>query len=643
MAKPNRDPYSFEEITSQDHSQRPRNYIRLWPVIVILLSIILISTGMIFSQSLMPDWLYRSLPFVPHRMDSVVLNVNGQVTTCKSGEVCSFRPPDKILLKSVNTDGAISFGIELHSPDFDPGSITTEPKSFTELFPQLDFDKPKEFNIEVFWLRWPIGRVTMSVRWTVKDWLERARAAESPERKEYFLSRALDEVPGHILIRNQLAVVLFQQKKFSKATEQYEILVREQPIRVFMERLAISYALGGNKQKAVESYVELITRFPDKAYVKEWLDYLRKSMSMKEIVKIAETYGQKLPEHARSALFVLISNMCADAKDWDCVAEYSEKALKTPAKSPTLAYNAGAALFQKRDYGKAVEYLKKYLADHPNDMDAQKMLAISYEHLKQWDEAESAYRKMIETGRTSEDVVSKWIEMVGKTGDKNKLINAYQKLTQLKPQDPTVWYNLGVLYSKEGKKEDAQKAFEKVVKLKPNDVNTWKYLRNIYRESKNTVAETQALKKLMTLEPTVENHYNDFFTLSNKDKDYDEVINALNTCINKNPKSVACYNNLLYMYLKHKKEKEASGILEKLIELQPGKPELLLQAAKLFYNQKEYSKAAELLKRYLAKNPDDETAQDLYLEIRKKVAVKEGSGGKNVGSTPSGRSSPKNP
>lgn len=637
----NRNYNDLDETNLPPSYHRPGKSIKFWLIISILIVVIGISTGMIFSQSLMPDWLYRALPFVPHRLDSIVFALNEQNLVCKSAELCSIRPTDKILLKAVNTDGAISLGIELHSPDFDPKDIATEPRAFTQLFPQLDFDKAREFSIEVFWLRWSIGKVTLLVKWTVQDWLERARAADSLEKKEYFLSRALEESPDNVLVRNQLAVVLLQQKKYSKAAEQYETILQTQPVRIFRERLARCYALSGNKQKAIESYVELISRFPEKGYIKEWLDYMRKSMGTREIVRVAENYGQKLPEQVKSALFVFVSDVCAGAKDWDCVAEYSERALRTPAKSPTLAYNAAAALFQKKDYGKAVEYLKKYLSDHPNDMDAYRMLAVSYENLKQWNEAEAVYRKMIEGGHTSEDILSRWIEVIGKINDRGKLISAYQKLAQLKPKDPTVWYNLGVLQIKEGKKEDAQKAFEKVVSIKPNDVNSLKYLRSIYHESKNAQAEKEVIKKLINLEPNVESHYNDFFALSNKDKDYNEVVDVLNTCISKNPKALSCYNNLLYMYLKRKREKEATGVLEKIIELQPGKPELLLQAAKLYYNQKEYTKAADLLKRYLDKKPDDETAQDLYLEIRKKATVKQqGSGSK--GETPgSGRPSKK--
>ena len=617
------EPFDEKDIGSPPEPPKKRpNRLGLWLVIVFLIVILPISIAMIFSQSLMPDWLYRSLPGVPHRLESLTFKVGDRLLVCKPSEACSLRPVDKLLLKAVNTDGLINVGLEIHSPDFDPKSITVEPRSFSELFPQLDFDTPREFTVEAFWLRWPIGKVSIRVRWTVQDWLESARVAESMEKKEYFLSKALEDSPNHVLVRNQLANVFVQQKKYSKAAEQYEILIQQgQKCKVFMERLARTYALSGNKQKAVEAYVELINQFQDKGYIREWLDYMRKSMGTREIVKVAETYGQKLPENARSALLVFVSDVCASAKDWDCVAEYSEKALKSPAKSPIIAYNAAVALFQKKDYGRASEYLKKYLANHPDDVDAQKMLALCYENLGQWGAAEETYQKIINSGHGSEDIIARWINAINKSNDKDKLLIAYQKLAQLKPQDPTVWYNLGVLHKKEGRQEEARKAFEKVVQLKPNDVNTWKYLRELYRASKNAAGEREVVKRLMTFEPNVESHYNDFFALSNKDKDYDEVVKALNACVNNNPKSVACYNNLLYMYLKRKKEKEAVHVLEKLIELQPGKPELLLQAAKLLYNQKEYAKAADFLKRYLDKKPEDETAQDLYLEIRKKASA----------------------
>ncbi|MEJ5301765.1 MAG: tetratricopeptide repeat protein [Thermodesulforhabdaceae bacterium] len=614
----------FENIDSYPEPPKKRGggKFGLWVGLVFLLFVLATSTAMIFSQSLMPDWLYRSLPFVPHRLESIILKVGDRTLVCKSGEVCSFRPVDKVLIQAVTTDGAMNLGLEFHSPDFDPKSIMTEAHSFSELFPQLDFDRQRDFVVEVFWLRWSIGKVPLVVKWSVQDWLERARAAESLEKKEYFLSKALENTPDHVLIRNQLANIFIQQKKYSKAAEQYEMLLQQgQNTRLFMERLAKAYALGGNKDKAVEAYVELVTRFQEKGYIKEWLDYMKKSMSTKEIAKVARAYGDRLPETARSALLVLVSDMCASVKDWDCVAEYSEKALKSSAKSPVLAYNVGAALFQKKDYDKASEYLKKYLFDHPNDVEAHKMLALCYENLGQWAAAEEIYQKMVNSGHGTEDIIARWINTIQKTNNKAKLLAAYQKLSQLRPKDPTLWYNIGVLYKENGNQEESRKAFEKVVQLKPNDVNTWKYLREIYRSSKNASGEREVVKKLMSLEPNVESHYNDFFALSNKDKDYDDVVKALNTCINNNPKSVNCYNNLLYMYLKQKKEKEAAQVLEKLVELQPGKPELLLQAAKLLYNQKEYAKASDFLKRYLDKKPDDETAQDLYLEIRKKLAM----------------------
>lgn len=624
MVDLDRYPNSFDDFGTPTPPQKPKGRLWLWLVIYVALVVIAISTAMIFSQTLVPDWMYKGIPFVPHRLESITFEVNNEPLICKASETCRVRPPDKIQIKGINTDGTVSPGIELHSPDFDPASIAKEARSFTEIFPQLDFDNPREFVIEVFWFRWNLGKVTLVAKWTAQDWLERARAADSLEKKEYFLLKALEEAPDNVLMRNQLANVFLQQKKYSRAAEQYEILLQGQKSRVFLERLARSYALAGNKQKAVEHYAELISHYPERGYVKEWFDYLKKSMSAKEIIQVAETYGHKLPQNVQGPLLVFVSDVCAAAKNWECVAEYSEKALKSPAKSPTLAYNAAAALFQKKDYGKASEYLKRYLADHPNDLEAQKMLALCYENLKQWNDAEAVYRKMVEGGHASEEIISRWIDVIEKLNDRSKLIVAYQKLVQLKPQDPAVWYNLGVLQSKEGKRDEARKAFEKVAQLKPNDVNTLKYLRNIYHDTKNAAGEKDILKKLINIEPGVEAHYNDFFALSDKNRDYDEVINVLNTCVSKIPKSVTCYNNLLYMYLKQKKEKEAAQVLERLIELQPGKPELLLQAAKLYYNQKNYAKASDLLKRYLDKKPDDETAQDLYLEIRKKAAMQAG-------------------
>ncbi len=591
----------------------------LWLGIILGGTLFLLSLNFIFYQTIIPGWLFRILPFVPHNFTSLDVKANEEIITCKNNETCFVRPSDKIIILSVRTDGLISSGLKLASPEIDIRVITTNQKSPMELMPQADFDESKSITIEVFWFRWKLGKTTITAKWTLKDWLERAQITELPEKKVYFLRKALQENPEHVLARNQLAGFLYTLKKYEEASQHYEIILQKGFSRIIMERLTKSYMMAGNKTKAIEGYVELIKRYPTGGYLKEWFNYLRKNMGPGEIIKVVGTYGQSFPDSLKPTLWIFISDVCSDAKNWDCVAEYSERALKSSAGTPTLAYNTAVAYYQKKDYQKAIDYFKKYLSTNPNDFEAQKMIAICYENLKDWNQAEEIYRKMVENGHTSEEIINKWLEMAERTNSPPKIINVYQKLVQLKPNNATLWYNLGVLYTKQGQKEEAKKSFEKAMQINPNDTSTLKSLRSLYKASKDTDKERDILLKLMKIEPTVESHYIDFYNLSDKTKNIGEVTKVLKTCIEKIPKATSCYDNLLFILLKNKKEKEAVEVLEKLIELKPDKPELLLQAAKLYYNQKNYDKALAKLKAYLDKNPTDENTQDLYIEIRKKA------------------------
>jgi tetratricopeptide (TPR) repeat protein len=149
--------------------------------------------------------------------------------------------------------------------------------------------------------------------------------------------------------------------------------------------------------------------------------------------------------------------------------------------------NEGNELYKNDQDEQAIEVYKKAISLDPNNGEAYFRLGLAYSATAKKDEAVEAFKKSVEIYekhlRTNQkDAQSYYImgQALVRIGnfqeDRAKAPKSYQeavtalkKSVALEPENPDMYYELGVAYNRLFQYQDAVKAFEKATELDPNN------------------------------------------------------------------------------------------------------------------------------------------------------------------------------
>lgn len=115
-------------------------------------------------------------------------------------------------------------------------------------------------------------------------------------------------------------------------------------------------------------------------------------------------------------------------------------------------------LFAKKQFAKAQEHMETYVKNHPNDLKGLELLGDAYGHQKKWDEAITAYKKMVDLSPKTANYHYKY---GGALGMKALSINKIKAI--------------GII-------GDVKEAFTKAAELDPNHIETRWALVELYMQ-----------------------------------------------------------------------------------------------------------------------------------------------------------------
>ena len=199
-------------------------------------------------------------------------------------------------------------------------------------------------------------------------------------------------------------------------------------------RLGNEYYKAGNLADALKEYTRAIEIYPSEpsyhlmlgfAYSARGLDE-RAEKEMKESVRLDPSFSEG---------HIGLASMYMKRGEWDGVIGECRLALKNIYyKTPEVAYlNMGIAHYEKGDYKKSIEDLRRAVALKPDLAVAYYRMGLALERLWKRSEAIDAYRRAV------------------------KIRDDYEK----------AYYRLGYLLVKRGDRAGAVRAFRRVVKLAP--------------------------------------------------------------------------------------------------------------------------------------------------------------------------------
>ena len=194
------------------------------------------------------------------------------------------------------------------------------------------------------------------------------------------------------------------------------------------------------------------------------------------------------PAHWRRGLWLL------DSANYDQARVAFEKATELDASNPGGWVGLARVAMHKREDAKAVEVLERYLAQHPGDRYALRLLGTAYQRLGRAEEADYA----LAVGSAGEPVwPDPWSDQLAEfrvgfaqalksatslvlTGQYDAAIPALERLHRERPDDVSLMHQLGLTYAAAGRSADGVALLERALSRDPDNLESHLRLATAY-------------------------------------------------------------------------------------------------------------------------------------------------------------------
>ncbi|MBD3321958.1 MAG: tetratricopeptide repeat protein [Chitinivibrionales bacterium] len=143
--------------------------------------------------------------------------------------------------------------------------------------------------------------------------------------------------------------------------------------------------------------------------------------------------------------------------------------LKKCDSSPKASQLLGISYYELNYMEEAKEYLKKAIAESPENMDIKIRYATAFARNRQFKKAVEEFRKLVETYPDNRDVRAGYAQALGWNRKYDQAIEEYQALLEKDPRDFESWIQLGIITSWDKKFKEAVDIYKAICTAQPSE------------------------------------------------------------------------------------------------------------------------------------------------------------------------------
>ncbi|VAX23593.1 hypothetical protein MNBD_NITROSPINAE02-933 [hydrothermal vent metagenome] len=391
-------------------------------------------------------------------------------------------------------------------------------------------------------------------------------------------------------------------------------------------------ALAGLKRidEAEAAFKELIEQFPRFLKGYEALAYIYRYQ--KKFDKAAIVYKRYLAIHPGSEeVQKELADIQLRKKSYDKAGEAYDKLISQGAGDINLYFRLGITHWRQaeilgsvEDYKIALDNFQLVRIKDPGNQRVAYYIATIFERLNLTEEAIESWKRLDTGGDDTRDIYLKIAELYEKAGDDKMSLEYAVKASRLSKDDPELYYFAGILQNKLNRGKDAEKSFLKAISLKKDEGKYYFYLGVTYEKMKQFDKSIEAMKSAIDLNPGHANALNYLgYIYAIQGINLDEAEKNLIEALRIDPTNGYFIDSLGWIYYKQKKYKEALNLLEKAIRNIPPDPTVLEHLGDIYIALNDLKSALKAYELSLKSEPED--GRDLEREpvIKKLAEVKE--------------------
>ncbi|WP_373531821.1 tetratricopeptide repeat protein [Vampirovibrio sp.] len=177
-----------------------------------------------------------------------------------------------------------------------------------------------------------------------------------------------------------------------------------------------------------------------------------------------------------------------------------KEALLLDADNAKYATDYSIALAEDKQYGEAIDVLRRYLQRNPGDRDAYNQLGKVYLLNDQADAANQAFTRAIPLS-----VLNNYATSLKKVGNIAEAESVFKLALTINPKDSEVLFNLGNLYNAENKLEEARNKYLEAIQARPGFAEAHYNVGLIFSKLGDNAQAVTHLEKYLQLSPNARN------------------------------------------------------------------------------------------------------------------------------------------
>ena len=371
--------------------------------------------------------------------------------------------------------------------------------------------------------------------------------------------------PKHVEANNNLGFIFAKKEMFDEAIFEFNKALKINPkyVKVY-NNLGIVHAEKGEYQKAIDYFkkAQEISKEDTESLYNLGMTYWKKLKDYDTAVKYFNDYlkvcgHDQMTFEVRKILQLIEQDRMIGKQRNDAMIRQTFKEARQTAK-PTGYYGDGVEL---------------YKAGNP-------------------DKALIEFRKAVEKGQEVADA-QMYIGIILSEKEKIKgAIDAFNASLKLKPDNPDVYYNLGLVYDRlMGDVEKAVLNYEAAIDLNKGHFDAYNALGDIYARSGKPDEALEKYQKAVTINPNYAKGYSNIGIVYNAKGRYRDALEQIRKAIALDPKNPLFYNNLASVYMDNKNLEKARETINQALAIEPNSAISHCTAGEIFEQLKDYHQA----------------------------------------------------
>jgi len=342
-------------------------------------------------------------------------------------------------------------------------------------------------------------------------------------------------------------------------------------------RLADLYEKNNMPDKARQVYEKMMSLSPNDPHVYQVLgDYNYKAKKYSDALKYYEK-AYVLDHAAKSAEGIAVA--ASALNQWDKARDAAETAVKLDPALMDSRVVLAKAYMREKNFKAAREHLEFIITKRTSDLEYWKQLAVCYVNMGEQARLADVDKKIADMDKTNVDSRLRLAQYALSQKDLRQAFDMFKELSQLSPQNATVFKNLYDITLQSGDKNNAAIYLKRYLSLNPGDAPGQKNLGDLLYELKDFDGALTAYRAALKLDPGIKGFYKRYAELVIAKGQQDEVVRVLSGAINSGEADIGAYTTLGMIYQKKGQYAKALEMYQKAIQMDPQNSDVLSSLA----------------------------------------------------------------